>query len=307
MYTNIKTILSNAAKQNYAVIATSPINMETARGMVRAASKKHAPIIFLLGQNMMRQHAKAEILIPMIKTLANEYSNVPIATCLDHGSDDERIMYAFRNSFSSIMFDGSLYPMEENIKRTRAVADLCHRFDMGIEGELGHVGIAANGDGHDESIYTNPADAKKFVDSTGVDCLAVAVGTAHGEYPKGLIPHINFQRIMEIKNSTGGMPIALHGGSGSGDENIIKAVKAGINKVNMVTDVFLQCRDYTAKTLAANPKTSYMELMMGVETTVMHFIERWIALTGSEGKADLIKPIDRMGLLSPSCTIGLSE
>ena len=201
MYTDIKTILTNAAQNNYAVLATSPINLESARGMVRAAEEKKAPIIFLLGQNMMRQHAKAELIIPMIKTLA-EYSTVPIATCLDHGNDPERLLYAFRNGFSSIMFDGSLLSFEENIKETKKIASICHQFGMGIEGELGHVGIAANGDEKDESIYTDPLDAQRFAKETGVDCLAIAVGTAHGEYPKGLIPHINFQRIREVKEAT---------------------------------------------------------------------------------------------------------
>lgn len=306
MYTDIKTILSNAAANNYAVLATSPINLETARGMVRAAEEKKAPIIFLLGQNMMRQHAKAELIIPMIKTLA-EYSTVPIATCLDHGNDPERIMYAFRNGFSSIMYDGSLLSFEENIRKTKEVADLCHQFGMGIEGELGHVGIALNGDEKDESIYTDPVDAKRFAEETGVDCLAIAVGTAHGEYPKGLIPHINFQRIREVKEATGGMPIALHGGSGSGDDNILKAVEAGINKVNMVTDVLIASREYTRKRLAENPKIGYINLMMEVEENVKSFIGKWIDLTGSAGKSELFKPADRVGLLTPKCAIGVGE
>jgi fructose-bisphosphate aldolase class II len=230
MYTDIRTILMDAAEKNYGVIATSAINMETARGIVAAATEKNAPIIFLLGQNMMRTHAKAELMIPMIKKLA-QYTPVPIATCLDHGSDPERIMYAFRNGFSSIMYDGSLYSMEENMKKTKEYADLCHQFGMGIEGELGHVGIAAQGDNLNTDCYTNPKDAADFAKFTGVDCLAIAVGTAHGEYPKGLIPHINFDRIRECKASTNGMPIALHGGSGAGDKNILEAVKAGINKL----------------------------------------------------------------------------
>ncbi|MGN1163899.1 MAG: class II fructose-bisphosphate aldolase, partial [Candidatus Ornithospirochaeta sp.] len=279
MYTDLRTILSNAAENNYAVLATSPINLETARGMVRAAEEKKAPIIFLLGQNMMRQHAKAELIIPMIKTLA-EYSTVPVATCLDHGNDKERIMYAFRNGFSSIMYDGSLLSYEENIKATKEVAELCHAFNMGIEGELGHVGLALNGDEKDESIYTDPDDARRFVSETGVDCLAIAVGTAHGEYPEGLVPHINFNRIREVKEATGGMPIALHGGSGSGDENIMKAVEAGINKVNMVTDVLVNAREYTRRRLEENPKIGYINLMMEVEESTKNFIEKWIDLTG---------------------------
>ena len=120
MYTDIKTILTNAEQNNYAVLATSPINLESARGMVRAAEEKKAPIIFLLGQNMMRQHAKAELIVPMIKIMA-EYSTVPIATCLDHGNDPERLLYAFRNGFSSIMFDGYLLSFEENIKETKKI------------------------------------------------------------------------------------------------------------------------------------------------------------------------------------------
>lgn len=306
MYTDIKTILKNASENNYAVLATSPINLESARGMVRAAEEKKAPIIFLLGQNMMRQHAKAELIIPMIKTLA-EYATVPIATCLDHGNDNERLLYAFRNGFSSIMFDGSLLPFEENIKETKKVASICHKFGMGIEGELGHVGLAINGDEKDESIYTKPEDAKRFKEETDVDCLAIAVGTAHGEYPKGFIPHINFDRIREVKEATGGMPIALHGGSGSGDENIIKAVEAGINKVNMVTDVLVSMREYTKKRLSEEPKISYLSLMMEVEENVKQYIEKWIELTNSEGKATLFKPVDRIGLLTPKCAIGVGE
>lgn len=306
MYTDIKTILKNASENKYAVLATSPINLESARGMVRAAEEKKAPIIFLLGQNMMRQHAKAELIIPMIKTLA-EYASVPIATCLDHGNDNERLLYAFRNGFSSIMFDGSLLPFEENIKETKKIASICHQFGMGIEGELGHVGLASNGDEKDESIYTKPEDAKRFKEETEVDCLAIAVGTAHGEYPKGFIPHINFDRIREVKEATGGMPIALHGGSGSGDENIIKAVEAGVNKVNMVTDVLVSMREYTKKRLTEEPKISYLSLMMEVEENVKQYIERWIELTNSAGKAALFKPVDRIGLLTPKCAIGVGE
>ncbi|MCR5290499.1 MAG: class II fructose-bisphosphate aldolase [Treponema sp.] len=306
MYVNLKTILDDAAKHNYAVIATSPINMETARGIVFAANEKKAPIIFLLGQNMMRQHAKAELLIPMIKTLA-EYTPVPIATCLDHGNQEERLMYAFRNGFSSIMYDGSLLSFEENIAQTKRIVDLCHTFDMAVEGELGHVGMAANGDEKDESVYTNPDDAARFARETGVDCLAIAVGTAHGEYPKGMIPHINFDRIKEVKAATGNMPIALHGGSGSGDENILKAVDSGINKINVVTDVFVACRNKAAELIKDNPKISFIDLMAGVELAAKALVSHWIDLSGSAGMASHFTMRDRTGLLSAKCAIGDTE
>ncbi|MCF0262369.1 MAG: class II fructose-bisphosphate aldolase [Sphaerochaetaceae bacterium] len=307
MYTDLKTIVEDAAKNNYAVIATSAINMETARGIVAAATEKNAPIIFILGQNMMRAHAKAELMVPIIKTLADA-TPVPIAICLDHGNDEERIMYAFRNGFSSLMFDGSLYSFEENIARTKKIAQLCHTFNMGIEGELGHVGVAATDyQNMDESMYTKPEDAAFFAKETGIDCLAIAVGTAHGEYPKGLIPHINFQRIKECKAATNNMPIALHGGSGAGDENILKAVEAGINKINVVTDVFNACRNYLGKTLEDNPKTPYIDLMAGMENQARQFISHWIDLSGSVGKAQNFRPRNLMGTLANMKTIGVGE
>ncbi len=306
MYTSISSILEDAARNQYAVIATSPINMETARGMVAAATEKHAPLIFLLGQNMMRQHAKAELMIPMIKTLA-EHSPVPIATCLDHGNDEERILYSFRNGFSSIMFDGSLFGFEQNVQQTKKVVDMCHTFGMGVEGELGHVGMAHTGDQQDERLYTDPTDAKVFVERTGVDCLAIAVGTAHGEYPTGIIPHINFPRIRAIKDITGGIPIALHGGSGSGDENIIKAVEAGINKINVVTDVFVACRNTAARVLTETPAISFIDLQIAIEKCARDLLIHWIGLSGSAGKAEHFRPENSFGRLSEMHRIGMQE
>ena len=306
MYSDIRTILYDATKNHYAVIATSAINMETARGIVSAATDKRAPIIFLLGQNMMRRHANAELMMPIIRTLADN-TPVPVAVCLDHGSDPERIMYAFRNGFSSIMVDGSLSVYEENVAMTKMYVDLCHQFGMGIEGELGHVGVAANGDEKDESLYTKVDDAVDFVKRTGVDCLAIAVGTAHGEYPKGFIPHINFERIKEIKAATGGIPLALHGGSGSGDDNIRKAVDAGINKVNVVTDVLNRATAYCREVLGQCSKISFLDVMSGMEDAVRQYVSHWIDLTGSEGKSQDFSFPNHMDSLSRKQGIGVSE
>lgn len=306
MYSNIKTILQDASKNKYAVLATSAINMETARGIVSAATDLDAPIIFLLGQNMMREHAKAELMVPIIKTLA-ENTPVPVAICLDHGSSPERLMYAFRNGFSSIMYDGSLLPYDENVKQTRYYSDLCHEFGMGIEGELGHVGLAASGDEKDESLYTTVEDAVDFAKKTNVDSLAIAVGTAHGEYPEGLIPHINFDRIKQIKEATNGMPLALHGGSGSGDENILRAVESGMNKINVVTDVLNHARKFLTDCLKNNRKVSYIDLMMGMENSVKDYVSSWIELTGSSGKAKNFREENNMFRLIRKTKVGQSE
>ena len=284
MYSDIGTILRDAAANNYAVVACLPVNLEVCRGAIAAANEKKAPLIFLSGQNSSLQHANGELLVPMIKAMA-EKTPSPIAMMLDHGNKYERLTYAFRHGYSSIMYDGSTYPMEENIRRTKEIVKLCHMHGLGVEGELGHVGVAANGDHENTDEYTRPEDAAYFAKETGVDVLAVAVGTAHGDYPKGYIPHINFDRIREIKAATGGMPLALHGGSGSGDENIRMAVEAGMNKINVATDIGNTCRNYLREALEKDPKINYVKLCMGMEQAVKDFVMHWIDLTKSEGTA----------------------
>lgn len=283
MYTDIKTILDDANENNYAVLAASAFNMELARGMIGAADEMQAPLIILMGQAQMTKHARPELMVPMIKTLA-EQTNVPIALILDHGRDWDKITWAYRQGFSSIMVDASAYDIEENISRTKKVVELCHVQGLAVEGELGHVGQAASLDGCDESLYTRPEEAVRFVKETGVDSLAIACGTAHGDYPGGFVPTINFDVIKNVKKAVS-MPLALHGGSGSGDENIIRAVAAGINKVNIATEIFNACRDYVKARLEQKPELDYMSLMIEVEQECKRTVKHFISLTSSEGKA----------------------
>ena len=164
MYTDIKTILDDAVKNQYAVIAASAVNLELARGLIGAADAEQAPLIILMGQAQMTRHARPEVMVPMIKTLAEE-TNVPVALILDHGRDWDKITYAFRQGFSSIMIDASAYDMEENIRRTKKIVDLCHVQGVAVEGELGHVGQAATMDGLDASMYTKPEEVIEFLGS----------------------------------------------------------------------------------------------------------------------------------------------
>mgnify|MGYP000672899450 CR=1 FL=1 len=150
MYTDIKTIHDDANKNNYAVLAASAFNMELARGLIAAADEMQAPLIILMGQAQMTKHARPELMVPMIRTLA-EQTNVPVALILDHGRDWDVITHAYRNGFSSIMIDASAYEMEENVKRTKRVIELCHPQGVAVEAELGHVGQAALGDQTDDS------------------------------------------------------------------------------------------------------------------------------------------------------------
>lgn len=288
MYVSMKPILEHAAKNGYAVMAANALNMEMARAIISAADEKQAPLIIILGAGAMAKHSTPELMVPMTRRLAEE-TDVPIALCLDHGKDICKVAYALHNGFSSIMLDGSQYSMEENISKTKEIVEICHSIQVGVEGEIGHVGQAAALDGRDESLYTRPEDAAYFAKETGVDCLAVAIGTAHGKYPDGFVPHINFELLKEIKKATGNMPIALHGGSGSGDENIIAAVKAGINKINLATD--LQEAAKKGATEAALAGEDYISTIQAAELSCKNLLMHWIELSGSAGRAkDIVLP-----------------
>lgn len=283
MYTNIKTILDDAVKNKYAVLACSAINLETARGMIAAADQEQAPLIILIGQAQMTKHARAEIMVPMIRTLA-EQTNVPVALILDHGRDWDKITHAYRNGFSSIMIDASAYDMEENIARTKKVVELCHCEGIAVEGELGHVGQASTLDDKNTSLFTKPEEAVEFVKRTGVDSLAIACGTAHGKYPDGYVPTLNFDVIRNVRAAVD-VPLALHGTSGAGEENIRKAVEAGINKVNIATEIFAYVRDNTYKMLQEDSGYDFLQLQIDIEEKAREITRHFIQVIGTTGKA----------------------
>ncbi len=288
MYSDMKTILTDAVKNHYAVLAGGAFNIETIRGLIGAADAEQAPVLILVGQNMIKRHAHTEIIAPMIRQLASE-TNVPVAVLLDHGRDWDMITQTFRAGFSSMMIDASAYDMQENIARTKKVVDLCHPQGIPVEGELGHVGQAATLDGCDESMYTRPEEVLEFLQATHVDSLAIACGTAHGKYPNGFVPTLNFDLIRKVRSLTD-VPLALHGTSGAGDENIRKAVEAGINKVNVATEIFCACRDYTKKRLQEEPEIEYLQLCVEVEQCCKDICRHFIRLTGSSGKAANFAP-----------------
>ena len=293
MYTDMKTILDDAVKHHYAVLAGGAFNLETIRGLIGAADAEQAPVLILLGQNMIRRHAHTEVIAPMIRELAEE-TNVPVAVLLDHGRDWDMITQTFRAGFSSMMVDASAYPMEENIARTKKVVELCHAQGVPVEGELGHVGAAATLDGCDESMYTRPEEVREFLEATGVDSLAIACGTAHGKYPDGFVPTLNFELIRKVRSMTE-VPLALHGTSGAGDDNIRKAVGAGINKVNVATEIFCACRDFMKRRMEEEPEIEYLQLCVETEQHCKEFCRHLIRLTGSSGKAGHFKRQYRFG------------
>ena len=288
MYTDMKTILDDAVKHHYAVLAGGAFNMETIRGLIGAADAEQAPVLILMGQNMIKRHGHTEITAPMVRQLASE-TNVPVALLLDHGRDWDMITQTFRAGFNSMMIDASAYDMQENIARTKKVVDLCHAQGVPVEGELGHVGVAATLDGCDESLYTKPEEVQEFLQATGVDCLAIACGTAHGKYSDGLVPKLKFVLIRTVRAMTN-VPLALHGTSGAGDENIRKAVEAGINKVNVATEIFCGCRDFMKQRMAEDPDIEYLQLCVETEAHCKELCRHFIRLTGSSGMAAHFAP-----------------
>lgn len=282
MYVSMTDILQDAHKNNYAVMAVNSINMEMARAVISAAEEERSPIIVNIGMGQMKKHAHANVMVPMIKKLAEE-AKVPVALNHDHGQDLDFIIQCIQDGFSSVMIDASSFPFEENVHRTSTIVKLAHPHNICVEAELGHVGQAADGDNSKADLYTDPEQAKKFVELTGVDALAVAVGTAHGSYPKGYVPKLDFERLALLKKTLD-MPLVLHGGSGSGEENIRKAVACGINKINVCTDAFNVAQKAMVDRMAENPKADYLDLCMTAEAAMKEFVKNYIRVIGSNNR-----------------------
>ena len=237
MLVNLRYVLDMAEKGGFCIPAFNVYNMESAMGALYAAEEMHAPIIMQVYPRLMKEDT-GYFLSPVILSAAKK-ATVPVCFHLDHGPSELETTRSLRYGATGIMLDGSTLPFEENIALTRRVVETCKFVDVQVEGELGHVGTTNDAD-MDE--FTTAADAKRFVEETGVACLAVAVGTAHGRYKKP--PKLDIDRIVEIRKATNNTALVLHGGSGVPDEEIRKAVQAGIRKMNFATDIcysFLDC------------------------------------------------------------------
>lgn len=282
MYVSMKDILEYANQKRFAVPAINCINMEMARGSVSAAEEERASIIINIGVGQMRNHGHPEEMVPMIVNMAKR-ATVPVALNLDHGSRLEDITRCINLGFSSVMVDASELPFEENIRHTAAVCRLAHPLGICVEGELGHVGQAAEQDDEDADLYTKTAQAKEFVERTGVDALAVSIGSAHGNYPHHKVPKLDFERLRELKDILQ-MPLVLHGGSGAGEENLQKAVENGINKVNICTDAFQVCKDAFLKANEQDAQMDYMHICMAVEREMKEFARSYLRVLGGSGR-----------------------
>lgn len=238
MLVNLNDVLLPAKKNHYAVGLFNAVNLELARGIISAAESTGSPVIMGTAEVLLPYGPLEELsyfLIPMAKK-----ANVPVVIHLDHGLQKETCLQALELGFSSIMYDCSTDSYEENVKKVKEMADIAHSYGATIEGELGHVGDnegSAEGSSHlvdPKQFYTEPKMAKDYVDKTGVDALAIAVGNAHGAYK--LPPKLDFERIRTIAKTVD-VPLVLHGGSGLTDTDFKQAIQEGISKVNIFTDI----------------------------------------------------------------------
>jgi len=282
MFVPMKNLLIHACEHQYAVMAINSVNMESTKAIIQAAQEEHSAAIINVSPRQMHAHAHGDILTSMVKEMAKKV-NVPIALSLDHGGDYEDLTKVMEYGFSSVMIDASGYELEENIHRTATIATLAHAMGLSVEGELGHVGMAKEMDNVKADLYTNPAQAKEFVERTGVDCLAVAIGTAHGSYPGNFIPKLDFERLKVLKDTLK-MPLVLHGGSGAGPDNIRKAVQCGINKINVCTDVFIIGRQAMVDAADETPCIDYMDICISAQEAMKKYIKDYMQLIGSSGQ-----------------------
>lgn len=234
MLLNMKEILKVANERNFAIPAFNIGTGQILNGVMDTCEELKAPVILAIHPNELEFQGGS--FIKMCIDRANK-SKLPVCIHLDH-SDWDPIVKAIRAGFTSVMIDASSLPFEENVAITKKVCELAHPLGVSVEGELGTIGTT-DGDtegGTDSIIYTNPGDAVRFVEETGCDALAIAIGTAHGIYPAGMKPELRQDLLTEIKGRVS-VPLVLHGGSGNADSEIAEAVKRGINKINISSDI----------------------------------------------------------------------
>lgn len=234
MLVNLNDVLRDAQKKHYAVGLFNTTDTDMLEAAIAAAEEARSPIIIGTAEVLL-PFGELKLIAPSIIAAAKR-ATVPVVVHYDHGLTEERCMEAIELGFSSIMFDGSLGAPSENLERTAKMVAYAHARNISVEGEIGHVGEASTGDNETSDMYTTPKEAIDFVRATGVDALAIAIGTAHGAYKTK--PKLDIERLAEIRAAIG-TPLVLHGGSGLSDDDFRNVIKYGIAKVNIFTDLCL--------------------------------------------------------------------
>jgi len=276
--------LEHARKHRYALGAFNVLDSHFLRALFAGAKQERSPFII----NIAEVHFKYVSLESLVEAVRFEAArhDIPVVLNLDHGLHFEAVVQALRLGFTSVMFDGSTLDYEENVRQTREVVKMCHAVGVSVEGELGAVGGDEGGAlyGHaDEAFFTDPEKARDFVDRTGIDALAVAIGNAHGKY-KGE-PKLDFTRLEAIRQQTA-LPLVLHGGSGISDADFRRAISLGIHKINFYTGMSQAALAAVDKSMTARDQIydEFAELMLSIEQAITDIVAEQMRIFGSEGK-----------------------
>lgn len=262
MLVNLNEVLVSAREGGHAVGAFNIYSLETAQAVCDAAREQDSPVIFAFGEKYI-DTANIGVIAAIVRNLAAE-SRQPMVLHLDHCKSEKVIYQAVRAGFSSVMFDGSGLDYAENLSRTLQVVEFAHAVGVSVEAELGAVPFDGDGEVPDECL-TRPEEARDFVAGTGVDALAVAIGTAHGEY-RGR-PRLRHDRLAEIAGLVD-VPLVMHGGSGVPDEDMLRSIELGIAKINVNTQIS-KVAVKRLQQLCAQEKPGHLAGLMKEAQTVM--------------------------------------
>jgi len=279
-------LIQKASEAKKAIPAFNIHNMETIQAAIEGAAELNSPVIIATTPGTLK-HASVENIAAIVKATAGKY-DVPVALHLDHCPSFETIISCIRNGYTSIMVDGAHHEYDENVALVKKVVEIAHSVGIQVEGEIGRIGGVEDDMfvNDADASYTIPAEAKKFVDDTGIDSLAVAIGTAHGMY-KGE-PKLDFARIEEI-DSLVDVPLLLHGASGVPDDQVKRAIDMGMAKVNIATELKNPMGDAIRKVLEDPKQNDPRNYMGAAKDAVREVVKRKIRLCGTEGFAEAFK------------------
>lgn len=279
MLVNMRDLLADAEQGNYAVGSFSVANMEMVLGVLKAAKELEAPVILQIAEVRLKQ-SPLEIIGPLMVAAA-ENADTPVAVHFDHGKTLEKIEQALDLGFTSVMFDGSHLPLDENIAMTKKVMAMAEEYDAAVEAEIGCVGGSEDGSEDIAINCTKPEDAVRFESETGVDALAIAIGNAHGNYKS--TPKLRFDILQKVEQMTH-TPLVLHGGTGISPEDFVKCSKTGIKKINIATATFDMVENSVHKCYNENSINGYYDLQSAEVEGAYQNAKKHILIFGTDGK-----------------------
>lgn len=276
LYT-MKELLADARKKGYGIGFFNTVNLEMVRACIRAAEEANSPIIIGTAEALL-EYADFDWVAPLMLEQARN-ARVPVAVHLDHSYQVETILRALRAGFGSVMYDGSRSDHWDNVRVSGEIVRVAKPMGVGVECELGRVGGLSDETGREDSmVYTDPLEARDFIEATGADFLAVSIGTVHGVYKSE--PRLDIGLLEKIREAVD-VPLVLHGGSGLSEEDFKKTIAGGISKVNVFTDVILAAR----AALLESKDLSYIDMCRRAEEAMQDAVRAKLTLFGSAGRA----------------------